>query len=71
VGSGYTLADPAQTDDAAFQAAGVDAFEASNYWSSTERDASYAWFQTFYTGYQFTNFKDNSYRVRAVRRIAL
>jgi hypothetical protein len=71
VGSGYTLTDPAQTADAAFQAAGEDAFEALHYWSSTERDASSAWTQFFYNGYQTTNNKDNSCRVRAVRRIAL
>jgi len=71
VGSGYTLADPAQTADAAFQAADEDAFEAGNYWSSTERDASTAWYQYFLNGYQYLSTKDNSYRVRAVRRIAL
>jgi hypothetical protein len=46
-----------------------DAFEANNYWSSTENDASNAWNQNFNNGNQGNNNKDNSYRVRAVRRL--
>ena len=45
-----------------------DAFEASNYWSSTEIDATNAWNQNFNNGNQGNNNKDNSNRVRAVRR---
>ena len=45
-----------------------DAFEADNYWSSTENDASNAWNQNFNNGNQNRNNKDNSNRVRAVRR---
>jgi len=45
-----------------------DAFEPSNYWSSTENDASNAWNQNFSNGNQNRNNKTNSYRVRAVRR---
>ena len=48
-----------------------DAFEASNYWSSTEIDATGAWNQGFNYGGQGNNYKDGSGRVRAVRRIAL
>ena len=70
-GVGYTLSDPAQTAMAAFQEGGADAFEASFYWSSTELDASHAWYQTFNNGNQYRYPKDGSYRVRAVRRIAL
>ncbi|WP_404472993.1 DUF1566 domain-containing protein [Vreelandella venusta] len=70
-GTGYTLSAPSQTAQASFQEGGADAFEASIYWSSTERDASYAWYQIFYSGLQGYTNKDNSYRVRAVRRIAL
>ena len=70
-GAGYTLSDPAQTTDANFQAAGTDAFEAHYYWSSTEGSADTAWYQYFLNGGQSYNFKDNSLRVRAVRRIAL
>jgi len=70
-GSGYTLIDPAQTADANFQAAGTDAVEDSTYWSSTENSDTFAWYQYFFNGGQYTSYKDNSYRVRAVRRIAL
>jgi hypothetical protein len=70
-GAGYTLSAPSQTAQASFQQGGADAFEASGYWSSTEIDATYAWVQTFGNGYQGNDVKDVSYRVRAVRRIAL
>jgi hypothetical protein len=40
----------------------------AHYWSSTEYDNSYAWHQTFPTGYPITSSKGDSYRVRAVRR---
>jgi uncharacterized protein (TIGR02145 family) len=72
VGDGYTLSDPAQTADANFQAAGTDAFEDSYYWSSTENSDTFAWNQNFSNGYQnYSYYKDGSYRVRAVRRVAL
>ena len=70
-GVGYTLTDPAQTGDTNFRGTSEDAFEASNYWSSTELDASYAWGQYFNFGHQVNHFKDGSIRVRAVRRVAL
>ena len=70
-GTGYTLSAPSQTAQASFQEGGADAFEASLYWSSTERDASIAWSQYFNYGSQGGNYKDSSTRVRAVRRIAL
>ena len=46
-------------------------FASFYYWSSTEANASYAWFQYFNGGYQFPNGKDGSGVVRAVRRIAI
>jgi hypothetical protein len=70
-GAGYTLTDPAQTTVTSFQSGGPDAFEGSDYWSSTEIDADYAWGQTFGNGAQYRNLKDYSYRVRAVRRVPL
>jgi len=45
-----------------------DAFEDSNYWSSTENSDTNAWNQNFNNGNQGNNNKDNSNRVRAVRR---
>ena len=37
------------------------------YWSSSEFDAYYAWFQFFYSGFQLYSSKFNTFRVRAVR----
>ena len=70
-GSGYTTSNPAQTGITSFQGTNSDALEDGTYWSSTERDASVSWGQYFDGGLQGGNFKDNSNRVRAVRRIAL
>lgn len=69
-GAGYTASDPAQTTEASFQG-GPDAFEASPYWSSTELSDTNAWLQYFNNGIQYANVKDFSFRVRAVRRVAL
>ena len=46
---------------------GVGDFAGTNYWSSSEFDASHAWFQYFYDGNQQLNYKINPLRVRAVR----
>jgi len=70
-GAGYTLSDPAQTSLTSFQATNADALEDSFYWSSSEFDASDAWRQYFSNGGQYHGGKDNGYRVRAVRRVAL
>ncbi|WP_447555687.1 Lcl domain-containing protein [Vreelandella sp. EE22] len=70
-GTGYTSASPAQTQVANFQSSNEDAFSATRYWSSTELDASYAWYQYFDTGTQARPVKDGNFQVRAVRRIAL
>ena len=37
------------------------------YWSSTENDPNYAWFQDFDDGDQDNDYKTNSYHVRAIR----
>ena len=45
----------------------IGGFAGSNYyWSSSENYASYAWFQNFYYGGQYSS-KDDGVRVRAVR----
>jgi hypothetical protein len=47
---------------------GVGGFAANSYWSSSEYDASSAWYQFFGDGYQgYNGPKDGTYRVRAVR----
>ena len=45
----------------------VGGFAAGWYWSSSEFDASYAWYQDFSSGNQDGNAKSNGPRVRAVR----
>ena len=45
----------------------VGGFASDFYWSSSELDFIYAWLQFFSGGYQDFHFKDNTYRVRAVR----
>ena len=68
--SNYTSGNPAQTSAAAFQTGGAEAFvAAASYWSSTESSDTGARGQYFVNGFQFGYNKDNSYRVRAVRRV--
>ena len=69
--SNYTAGTPAQTSATDFQSTGAEDFATGIYWSSTESSASEARFQSFYSGYQTTNPKNGSYRVRAVRRVAV
>jgi hypothetical protein len=68
----YSSGNPARTSVAAFQSGGAEAFTASTYWTSTEFSGSNAWAQVFDSGYQrYTTGKTNSFRVRAVRRVAV
>lgn len=70
--SNYTTGIPAQTSAAAFvTATGTEAFAANDTWSSTEASAMYGWRQTFNTGVQGNGNKYSTYRVRAVRRVAV
>lgn len=70
--SNYTAGTPAQTSAAAFvTSTGSEAFAAANYWSSTQLSALYAWRQQFYDGGQSTPYKNYSFRVRAIRRVAV
>lgn len=51
-----------------------DQFRENVYWSNEtyERNSAYAWFQSFYYGYQHILHKDDYYcRARAVRRILI
>ncbi|MCX8124813.1 MAG: InlB B-repeat-containing protein [Spirochaetes bacterium] len=43
-------------------------FTSYNYWSSSEYTQSRAWCQNFGTGAQSTQYKNNTYRVRAIRQ---
>jgi hypothetical protein len=70
-GSNYTAGTPAQTTATDFQTGGSEAF-LNYYWSSTENTATTAWIQNFNTGAQYNFFsKIYSYRVRAIRRVAV
>ena len=45
-----------------------DGFQIDHYWSSTETGDYYGWCQYFYDGGVYSDAKDNTFRVRAVRR---
>jgi hypothetical protein len=50
----------------------VGGFADAYYWSSSENNSSYAWYQHFSNGGQYsTNKNDTSFRVRAVRRMKM
>jgi hypothetical protein len=70
-GSNYTAGTPAQTSAAAFQTGNSEAYDSNSYWSSTELNADYAWAQDFKYATQGIIYKTSSYRVRAIRRVAV
>jgi len=46
----------------------IGGFASNYYWSSSESNSYSAWYQYFYNGYQYVNYKDiNNRRVRACR----
>jgi len=69
----YTSGTPAQTSASAFQtSSGAEAFANGFYWSSTEYGVnSTQYCQYFNTGQLAKNSKNNSYYVRAIRRVAV
>jgi hypothetical protein len=72
--SNYTSGNPAQTSASDFQNTGAEDFDAGGmvfYWSSTQATTAYAWRQPFNTGQQDYSGKDNSFKVRAIRRVAV
>jgi len=70
--SNYTSGNPAQTSATDFKDTGAEDFAADSYWTSTEFSATTPRTQFFGNGFQgsYAN-KDVSYRVRAVRRVAV
>jgi hypothetical protein len=70
-GSNYTTTVPGQTSATAFlESTGTERFDSAIYWASTQSNVSTAWSQRFNNGNQPSFYaKDNSYRVRAVRRV--
>ncbi|WP_288082163.1 DUF1566 domain-containing protein, partial [Pseudomonas sp.] len=63
----YSEEDPAQTEHEAFRDGCQEAFQEACYWSSTQRSASYAFFQYFGDGHQDIDVKHYQARVRPVR----
>jgi hypothetical protein len=70
-GSNYTSGNPAQTTATDFKDTGAEDFATLRYWSSTEFSSTNGLIQQFSNGYQANTNKDNSYRVRAIRRVAV
>jgi len=73
ISTNYTSGSPAQTSAGiGFRTGETNAFASDYYWSSTESSAYDAWKQGFGNGDQNNGLnKDDSYYVRAVRRIAV
>ena len=69
--SNYTSGNPTQTSSAAFKDTGTEDFAQVIYWSSTETSTTNSWYQVFYGGDQGGGNKDNSRKVRAIRRVAV
>jgi hypothetical protein len=69
--SNYTSGNPARTSATAFQSGGSEAFDSTVYWSSTQFSSVVANWQNFYYGRQYYADKTTSYRVRAIRRVAV
>lgn len=70
-GSNYTTGNPAQTSATIFQTGNSEPYSAENYWTSTQVSATTAWRHGFNTGLQYADGKNFSYRVRAIRRVAV
>lgn len=62
---------PSKRESALLYANLPDEFESAWYWTSTQRSASDAVTQCFGHGYQSSNSKDSTFRVRAVRRLTI
>ena len=69
-GSNYTAGTPAQTSSSDFKTTGAEDFALDYYWASTQ-DTSNGWVQRFVNGDQVTRDKQDSYYVRAIRRVAV
>jgi hypothetical protein len=69
--SNYTSGNPAQTSASAFQFGGAEEFYYVEHWSSTQDVATRGWTNNFNQGYQGSYGKTLSYRVRAIRRVAV
>jgi hypothetical protein len=74
ISTNHTSGNPAQTSAAIFQSGGSEAFTPESYWSSTEASNTQAFTQQFSYGSSGQNNKNYTYasfRVRAIRRVAV
>jgi hypothetical protein len=69
--SNYTSGNPAQTTATDFKNTGAEDFALAYYWSSTEFSSTASASQFFEGGDQYNGNKTYSYRVRAIRRVAV
>jgi len=69
--SNFTAGNPAQTSASTFKTGNSEAFDTNYYWSSTQYDATRAYFRYFGNGSTGYSTKTYTYRVRAVRRVAV
>ena len=71
--SNYTSGNPAQTSATDFKDTGAEDYSAAGYWSSTEFSGyvGNAYYKSFNNGNQSSYGKTTSYRVRAIRRVAV
>jgi hypothetical protein len=69
--SNYTTSNPAQTSAGAFKSGGSEAFDNPFYWSSTENNTATGTVKYFKYGSVYQPLKTSSYRVRAIRRVAV
>jgi hypothetical protein len=70
--SSYTLSNPARTSSTDFRSTGTEYFASGVYWANTQTIyASFSRYQRFDDGTQYNATKTSSYRVRAIRRVAV
>jgi hypothetical protein len=72
--SNYTTGNPAQTSATNFRTGAAEDFDDTIYWSSSENpnfSQKYSYSQNMFNGAQQEYDKDQSQRVRAIRRIAI
>jgi hypothetical protein len=67
-GAAYTATVPAVMSVAAFANNGAEQLHTGTVWSSSQYDASTAWYQQFNDGRQYASAKNSTMAVRAVRR---
>ena len=72
-GGEYVASLPTRREQALLYANLKEEFEERAYWSceAHESESGWAWYQTFYRGYQDNGHKGSEFRARAVRRLVI